>query len=540
MADLSSEQDELYYFAKNFSKLKFSNQAYIDSTQKQKVQNEKEIEKLKKDYEKLRNDVNVLKKTCLYVPGRVKSAASSENNFYRLKLDEARNKKKKSQETFTQLNKKLDELKAEAKFINDDNNPYVKRIKLLENKLDKAMIKYNEAMSIRRTYEQILTRLKEERAGYDNQTAAIQKSLKSKGHDLNEFKLLLQDSKMAKVYSKLLVDNTILSKKAFEDHFNQLIQAHRNENLKELQKEKSEERKRKNIQNEVQATISDDKPKDGKDMSNLEAKVKELEEKDKIVRETTGADDINEICQKFSNLTETKENLKNEQKELDKMLKSLKEKKEEMINELNELKFTSQNEITRKQIEENEKKAEKCMNSCEEARQKLRKQNKLFVDISTGINTLLLILSHKSFEDAIKNKIINDPDAENQDEFDQKYTELIKSVKSNDKDLVERLKKMNEVLKTIEKGCSDIRNHYRLDEENEKLDRKEENEIENIYIDAQDEPDEDDEYEPEEDLVPEMTTKDGRKTEYESGMRPYSSVPSKPKRISISAKDKNY
>ena len=544
MADLSSEQDELYYFAKNFSKLKFSNQAYIDSTQKQKVQNEKEIEKLKKDYEKLRNDVNVLKKTCLYVPGRVKSAASSENNFYRLKLDEARNNKKKSQETFNQLNKKLEELKSEAKFINDDNNPYVKRIKLLENKLDKAMIKYNEAMSIRRTYEQILTRLKEERAGYDNQIAAIQKSLKAKGHDLNEFKLLLQDSKMAKVYSKLLVENTNLSKKAFEDHFNQLIQAHRNENLKELQKEKSEERKRKNIQNEVQATISDDKPKDGKDLTNLEAKVKELEEKDKIVRETTGADDINEICQKFSNLTETKDNLKNEQKELEKMLKSLKEKKEEMIQELKELKFTSQNEITRKQIEENEKKAEKCMNLCEDSRQKLRKQNKLFVDISTGIDTLLLILSHKNFEDAIKNKIINDKDAENEDDFNQKYQDLIKSIhntdKEKDKNIIEKLKKLNEILKVIDESCNVIKAHYRFDEEIEKLDRKEENEIENIYIDAQDEPDEDDEYEPEEDLVPEMSTKDGRKTEYESGMRPYSSIPSKPKRIAISAKDKNY
>ena len=544
MADLSSEQDELYYFAKNFSKLKFSNQAYIDSKQKQKVQNEKEIEKLKKDYEKLRNDVNVLKKTCLYVPGRVKSAASSENNFYRLKLDEARNNKKKSQETFNQLNKKLEELKSEAKFINDDNNPYVKRIKLLENKLDKAMIKYNEAMSIRRTYEQILTRLKEERAGYDNQIAAIQKSLKAKGHDLNEFKLLLQDSKMAKVYSKLLVENTNLSKKAFEDHFNQLIQAHKNENLKELQKEKSEERKRKNIQNEVQATISDDKPKDGKDLTNLEAKVKELEEKDKIVRETTGADDINEICQKFSNLTETKDNLKNEQKELEKMLKSLKEKKEEMIQELKELKFTSQNEITRKQIEENEKKAEKCMNLCEDSRQKLRKQSKLFVDISTGIDTLLLILSHKNFEDAIKNKIINDKDAENEDDFNQKYQDLIKSIhntdKEKDKNIIEKLKKLNEILKVIDESCNVIKAHYRFDEEIEKLDRKEENEIENIYIDAQDEPDEDDEYEPEEDLVPEMSTKDGRKTEYESGMRPYSSIPSKPKRIAISAKDKNY
>ena len=317
-------------------------------------------------------------------------------------------------------------------------------------------------------------------------------------------------------------------------------------NLKELQKEKSEERKRKNIQNEVQATISDDKPRDGKDLSNLEAKVKELEEKDKIVRETTGADDINEICQKFSNLTETKDNLKNEQKELEKMLKSLKEKKEEMIQELKELKFTSQNEITRKQIEENEKKAEKCMNLCEESRQKLRKQSKLFVDISTGIDTLLVILSHKNFEDAIKNKIINDKEADNDDEFDKKYNELIKSVRSHDKDkdrdkdIVEKLKKLNEVLKVIEGSCNDIRTHYRFDEEIAKLDRKEENEIENIYIDAQDEPDEDDEYEPEEDMVQEMASKEGRKTEYDSGIRPYSSVPSKPKRISISAKDKNY
>ena len=160
------------------------------------------------------------------------------------------------------------------------------------------------------------------------------------------------------------------------------------------------------------------------------------------------------------------------------------------------------------------------------------------VDISTGLNTLLLILSHKSFEEAINNKIINDVEADNPDEFSQKYTDLIKSLKSNDKDIVEKLKKMNDVLRVIEKGCYDIRKHYRLDEENEKLDRKEENEIENIYIDAQDEPDEDDEYEPEEDMMPEMTNKDGRKTEYDS--RPYSSVNSKPKRIVISAKNKNY
>ena len=225
MENLGSAQDELYYTAKNFNKLKFSNKAYIDSTQKAKEDNQREIQKLKKEYEKQKNEVAMLKKTSLYIPGRVKSANNSEYTFYRLKLDQARSEKLKSKEEWKKNTEKYNELKNEAKLISDDNNPYVKRIKLLENKLDKAMIKYNEAMSIRRTYEQILTRLKEERAGYDNQIAAIQKSLKAKGHDLSEFKLLLQDSKQAKNNSQKLVSNTKMSQKQFEKHFEQLIQA---------------------------------------------------------------------------------------------------------------------------------------------------------------------------------------------------------------------------------------------------------------------------------------------------------------------------
>jgi len=42
------------------------------------------------------------------------------------------------------------------------------------------MIKYNEAQSIRKTYEQIVKRLKEERVTYDKQLAAIEQSLKGK------------------------------------------------------------------------------------------------------------------------------------------------------------------------------------------------------------------------------------------------------------------------------------------------------------------------------------------------------------------------
>ena len=79
-----------------------------------------------------------------------------------------------------------------------DDNPKMRKIRLLENRLDKAMIKYNEAQSIKRTYELIVKRLKEERVGYDNQLSAIEQSLKGKEHDYEELLLLKHDAYHAK------------------------------------------------------------------------------------------------------------------------------------------------------------------------------------------------------------------------------------------------------------------------------------------------------------------------------------------------------
>lgn len=77
MENFASDQDELYYTAKNFNKLKFSNTAYIENTTKDKMENQKEIDNLKKEYEKLKSEVSVLKKKTLYTAGRIKSANSN-------------------------------------------------------------------------------------------------------------------------------------------------------------------------------------------------------------------------------------------------------------------------------------------------------------------------------------------------------------------------------------------------------------------------------------------------------------------------------
>jgi len=103
----------------------------------------------------------------------------------------------------------------------------------------------------------------------------------------------------------------------------------------------------------VQKTFEDES-RDVRNSQNkeLEIEVQKYEQADKMVRETTGAEDINEICQKFSNLRETKDKLKKERKDLEKMFESLTKKKDELFLELNHLKYQGQDEITRKEIED--------------------------------------------------------------------------------------------------------------------------------------------------------------------------------------------
>merc|ERR1712188_43545 len=100
-------------------------------------------------------------------------------------------------------------------------------IRVLENRLDKAMIKYNEAMSIRKTYEQIVKRLKEERVGFDTQLAAIERTLKAKEHDYEELLLLSHDAYHAKEMAQ-----------AELHRFEQGVMEERNQRDKEVQEKK--------------------------------------------------------------------------------------------------------------------------------------------------------------------------------------------------------------------------------------------------------------------------------------------------------------
>ena len=104
-----------------------------------------------------------------------------------------------------QVEKLKDEVKTcnlEARRPSQEDNPLTRQIRILENKLDKAMIKYNETQSIKNTYEQIVKRLKSERVGFDNQLAALERTLQAKQRDYEELLFLSGDANHAREVSQ--------------------------------------------------------------------------------------------------------------------------------------------------------------------------------------------------------------------------------------------------------------------------------------------------------------------------------------------------
>ena len=61
----ASDEEELYYTSKNYLTLQYSNKAYIDNTEKEKNENEREIETLKNEYTKLKEEVENLRKAVI-------------------------------------------------------------------------------------------------------------------------------------------------------------------------------------------------------------------------------------------------------------------------------------------------------------------------------------------------------------------------------------------------------------------------------------------------------------------------------------------
>ncbi|CAM9158881.1 unnamed protein product, partial [Discosporangium mesarthrocarpum] len=132
--------------------------------------------------------------------------AQREAHHLRKVYNDLKSKSTKCRKDLQQLKDEVKDLELEARQPNREDSPLTRKIRMLENRLDKAMIKYNEAQSIRKTYEQIVKRLKEERVSFDNQLGALERSLQTKSKDHDELLLLSGDANHAREVAQQELD----------------------------------------------------------------------------------------------------------------------------------------------------------------------------------------------------------------------------------------------------------------------------------------------------------------------------------------------
>ncbi|KAI8850550.1 hypothetical protein BC829DRAFT_389000 [Chytridium lagenaria] len=233
---------------------------------------------------------------------------------------------------------------------------FIKRNTYAENRLDKAMIKYNEAQSIRKTYEHIVKRLQEERLSFDNQLANFEKALK----------------KLAR--------------------FEQQINEERKQREKDLQTRKELVKQKMEINDKLdrKSLQLDDPNAELGLLQDPEKKMAEYEEIMRLIKEATGVSNINEVIAKFQSQGDTHNHLSQLQKQNEARSNELKVKKASILAEYEDHKYTgeSKNAHSQRIIEEFQTHLQEAKARMFEAKHKYERMAKLLTNTKAGIQHL--------------------------------------------------------------------------------------------------------------------------------------------------------
>jgi DNA repair exonuclease SbcCD ATPase subunit len=337
--------------------------------------------------------------------------AIAQLNKARKAHDDLRHRVQSQSALLEELKDEVKDLELEAKKPSLEDTPETRKIRMLENRLDKAMIKYNEAQSIRKTYEQIVKRLKEERIGFDNQLAAIERALSAKQHDYEELQLLSADATHAR---EMLAQELERARGQYEDE------------KRAREKELREKQQYVKIRLEMMAnpraggkhrasTFGDGNSANG-DLNTDEEKQlratlamtamqhgavseEKKEHRSKIdifesafrkIKEATGVSDVNEVIQKLTSQESTTDNLMSLSKENQARLEHLQAEHAALKARVEELKYSgSGGGHRRKLVDDHEQNLALATAKLERAKLKYERLAKVLIAVKAGVEHLV-------------------------------------------------------------------------------------------------------------------------------------------------------
>ena len=379
----NTAEDKLAELQQKYALLEDDRKAHYEASQWTIKQNKETMLLAKSENKKLRNNL-----------AKVRSAVSKgdpNEAEHRNLVGHARVLRKRYDECHTdvtKLSRELEKLRDNTKDLQrdavrptDEDSSEMRYIRLLENRLDKALVKYNEAHSIRKTYEQIVLKLREDRVSFDNQLGMIEKTLRDREVDLGELVLMSHDANHAREVAKLEL-HSIEDQVATERNLRTRELKERKQQMKAKKElhakiRKREKEKYEAIQKESEMVYSDlkaakqVKAKQKKQDEIMTAKVTTYQEAFQKIKEATGTSDMDELVKNFIVSEEQNFSLYNYLNDLSRESEKLDEQIEEIKFEIE--KYKGQDEATeelhKKLVKEYDEKIAACREKTEKQEQ---------------------------------------------------------------------------------------------------------------------------------------------------------------------------
>ena len=407
-------ETELNDLRQKFQLLEGDRKAYYEMSMHSMKENKRTITFLRDEVKKHRKQLASLQKrtsaTCkqgLGGSGEETKKLARHVAMLRKNYDTVRSQIEGKRSALRELRDKALELELESQRPNEEDSPLTRKIRILENRLDKAMIKYNEAQSIRKTYEQIVKRLKEERVGFDNQLSAIERTLQAKNHDYDELLMLSGDANHAKEVAlhelervkEKLVDarkhrgrERKMKKEVVSMRSDITVRMEKREQMRQdllakaqgdLNTEEEKNLKRSLAVNVLNRNLVAEEAKHTREKINI------YEDAFRRIKEATGVADVNEVIQKIISQEDTQSNLEELTKDNHERIEGLQEQKQKLKHRVEEIKYSGTGGgHRRKMVDDHEENLTQQTAKLERCRLKYERLAKVLINAKAGVSHL--------------------------------------------------------------------------------------------------------------------------------------------------------
>ncbi|KAH8852723.1 Coiled-coil domain-containing protein [Schistosoma japonicum] len=338
---------------------------------------------------------------------------------------DAKKKLNSMKHMIVQKEKKIEEIKSQYREITETiefgnatyagTNKEGKMLRSLENRLDKARLKYHEAEHIKKTYEQIKEKLQDEHLTYEHNLDLLEKQVKATQSEVSELQQMYNNAIMAKdmAQQELRFQEEHVANERRRREM-ELTNMRKIAEGKKLASDKSDHQQGReslpsvdaqseSIQGDSVGVVERIQGTGGIGITEeQQMKIAKYEESFQIIKEVTGLSDLDQIVKRFESQGETLRNLNNLRDKAEEQCQELRKQRDALRQEFEELKYSGEtelesvNQVMRQHEEEAQAEAErrvKCQQNVEDA-------NRLLIECKTGVDHIYDKLSFLSVKAA--------------------------------------------------------------------------------------------------------------------------------------------